>query len=90
MQRAWYGLCKEVAVKRAQYRVMKNKQRYMLKDQMRLWARQGQRGRKVKTDDEQSMKIYRHRFLTKYLSLWLHELHISLKMKHLNKLCEAF
>jgi hypothetical protein len=36
------------------------------------------------------MKIYRHRFLTKYLSVWLHELHISLKLKHLIKLCDAF
>ena len=62
----------------------------MLNGQMRLWARQGQKGRKVKSDDEQSMRIYRHRFLTKYLSLWLHELHISLKMKHLNKLSEGF
>jgi hypothetical protein len=25
MQRAWYGLCKEEAEKRAQYRVMKNR-----------------------------------------------------------------
>jgi hypothetical protein len=36
------------------------------------------------------MKIYRRRFLTKYLSLWLHEMHIFLKLKHLNKLCEGF
>jgi hypothetical protein len=30
---------------------MKNRQRYMLKGQMRMWARQGQKGRKVKSDD---------------------------------------
>jgi hypothetical protein len=79
-----------VAVKRAEYRVRRNRQREMLRGQMRVWARMGQRGRKVKSDDEQSMKIYRHRFLTKYLSVWLHELHISLKLKHLSTLCDAF
>jgi len=39
MQCVWYGLCKEVAVKRAEYRVRKNRQRYMLRGQMRLWRR---------------------------------------------------
>ena len=36
------------------------------------------------------MKIYRQRFLTKYLSLWLKKLHLKLKKKHLEGLKMGF
>lgn len=54
------------------------------------WLSKTQRIRKVNCDEKSSTHIYRHRFLNKYLSIWLQKLHITLKKKHLEKIKNEF
>jgi hypothetical protein len=77
-------------VKRAFYTVLQNRKRHLQSEKLTKWHKETHKALKIKRDYEQSMKIYRHRFLSKYLSVWLRELHGQLKEKHLNAICDTY
>lgn len=50
------------------------------------WSSCLSRVKRQSVDEKASLQIYRQRYLTKYLSLWLSRLHLVLRKKHLKTL----
>ena len=70
-------------LQRRYYQMLKVRKEGLIERSFNTWLSKSEKIKRLKVHDEASTQIYRQRYLSKYLSIWLKELHMALKAKSL-------
>ncbi|CDW91171.1 UNKNOWN [Stylonychia lemnae] len=72
------------------YKILLMRKKRILNEHLNLWMSKFSRIQQINQNEEVANKIYKHRNLSKFLALWLRQLHSKLKQDHLQILKQKF